>query len=67
MENEMSNDAINQGIRNENHALIDVRFGRSSARLEVSVTPLGLISVGILVSSILLSVGPIIRAATRQK
>jgi len=63
----MSDEVMNRGIRHENHALIDMRFGRSSARLEVGVTPLGLLSVGILVSSILLSVGPIIRAATRQK
>lgn len=67
MGDSMVDEAASQNIQRSNQALIDMRFGRSHARVELKVTPLGLISVGILVSSILLSVAPIIRAATRQK
>ena len=67
MGDEMIDETANERIQQDNRALIDVQFGRSSARLELRVTPIGLISVGILVSGILLSVPPIIRAATRRR
>lgn len=63
----MIDETAKEGIHKGNRALIDVRFGRSSARLELRMTPIGLLSVGILVSSVLLSVPPIIRAATRRR
>jgi hypothetical protein len=49
-----------------NRGLIDVKVGSSSARLEVHMTPAGLLAVGCLVSGILLSVAPIVTAATRH-
>jgi hypothetical protein len=49
-----------------NSALIDIKLGNSSARLEVQMTPAGLLAVGCLVSSILLSVVPIVTAATHH-
>jgi hypothetical protein len=64
---EMIDKTAKEGVPQDNRVLIDVRIGGSSARLELKMTPIGLISVGILVSSILLSVPPIIRAATRQR
>ena len=43
-----------------------LRFGRSvSLDAQVNVTPLGLLAIGGLVSAILLSVPPIVRAAAR--
>jgi hypothetical protein len=46
------------------HAQLAVRFGRKGRlRADVTVTPLGLLSIGALVSSILLSTAVIVRAA----
>jgi hypothetical protein len=46
------------------HAHLAVRFGKKGRlRADVSVTPLGLLSIGALVSSILLSTAVIVRAA----
>ena len=50
-----------------NRALIDLKLGNSSARFEVQMTPSGLLAVGCLVASILLSVVPIVTAATRHQ
>jgi hypothetical protein len=49
-----------------NQAMVHFQFGQSFMRLELRMTPMGLLAVGALVSSILLSVTPIIDAATRH-
>lgn len=49
-----------------NRARAEFKFQRSSVNLEVQMTPLGLLAVGVLVTGILLSVTPIVRAATRH-
>ncbi|EZP53505.1 hypothetical protein [Sphingomonas sp. RIT328] len=51
---------------NTQHAAITLRFGkRSRVRAELTMTPAGLLSVGALVSSILLSTAVIVRTARR--
>jgi hypothetical protein len=50
------------------HAGLALRIGkRTRLRADVSVTPLGLVSIGALVSSILLSSAVIVRAARRDR
>lgn len=49
-----------------NRAVAHLEFGRSSVHLEVQMTPAGLLAVGFLVSATLLSVAPIVAAATRH-
>ena len=49
-----------------NQARASVRFGSFQAHVELDVTPRGLLAVGGLVSVILLSVVPIVVAATRK-
>jgi len=50
------------------HAALALRIGkRTRLRAEVAVTPLGLLSIGALVSSILLSSAVIVRAARRDR
>jgi hypothetical protein len=49
-----------------NLAVAHFQFGRSSAHFEVGMTAEGLLAVGALVSGILLSVVPIVSAATRH-
>ena len=60
----MTNDLVPDGTRNE--ARLRVAVGQFHAEGEVKVTPLGIVAVGFLVSSILLSIAPIIRAANRK-
>jgi len=50
-----------------NTARASIRLGRFKAKVELDVTPAGLLAVGGLVSAILLSVVPIVAAATRRK
>lgn len=47
----------------KNRARVHLRAGRVEASAEVDITSTGLLAVGALVSMILLSVSPIIRAA----
>ncbi len=49
-----------------NTACATFKVGSFEANCEVSVTPRGLVAIGFLVSAILLSVAPIILAATRK-
>lgn len=49
-----------------NRAVAHLEFRRSSVHLEVQMSPAGLIAVGFLVSATLLSVVPIVAAATRH-
>lgn len=49
-----------------NTAQASLEMGQFRIRVEADMTPSGLVAVGILVSSILLSVTPIILAATRK-
>ena len=50
------------------HAALALRIGkRMQMRAEVAVTPLGLLSIGALVSSILLSSAVIVRAARHDR
>lgn len=49
-----------------NRVVAHLEFGRSSAHLEVQMSPRGLLAVGFLVSATLLSVAPIVAAATRH-
>lgn len=51
----------------ENRAVAHFEIGHSSVHLEVQMTPAGLLAVGALVSAILLSVVPIVGAATRDR
>ncbi|GGF74498.1 hypothetical protein GCM10011402_28920 [Paracoccus acridae] len=50
----------------KNRARLHLRAGRVEASAEVDITPTGLLSIGALVSMILLSVPPIIRAAKER-
>ena len=53
-----------KSLRSPQTARARARFGmRAAAELEVVVTPVGLLAIGGLVSAILLSVPPIVRAA----
>jgi hypothetical protein len=49
-----------------NRAVAHVQYGRASAYLEINATPCGLLAVGALVAGILLSVAPVVKAATRH-
>jgi len=49
-----------------NTARATFKAGTFEANCQVSVTPRGLVAIGFLVSAILLSVAPIILAATRK-
>lgn len=48
-------------------ATAQLRAGRTAARIRVRVTPAGLLAIGGLVAAILLSIPPIIRAATHAR
>ena len=48
-------------------ATAHIRAGRTRARLAVEVTPAGLLAIGGLVAAILLSIPPIIRAASKVR
>jgi hypothetical protein len=54
------------GNGSRNMARAGVKLGAFQANVEVDVTPRGLLAVGFLVSAILLSVAPIVAAATRK-
>ncbi|MFH5923261.1 hypothetical protein [Roseomonas xinghualingensis] len=52
---------------NQQSALVELRFGNQVAmKAEAHLTPSGLLAIGALVSSILLSVAPIIWSARRR-
>ena len=55
-----------QGATRRNHARAGLRIGSFEAHAEVDVSTKGLLAIGFLVSAILLSVAPIIVAATRK-
>lgn len=56
----------NELDRSENRARISFKAGPVEFDTDINITPAGLISIGGLVSMILLSVPPIIRAAKRK-
>lgn len=61
-------DQLPARIDDPQHAALALRIGkRTRVRAEVTVTPLGLLSIGALVSSILLSAAVIVRAARRDR
>ncbi|GGF79745.1 hypothetical protein GCM10011402_35450 [Paracoccus acridae] len=51
------------GEQGSNRARVHLRAGRIEASAEVDITSTGLLAIGALVSMILLSVPPIVRAA----
>jgi hypothetical protein len=59
-------DSATPATARANWAVAHIQFGKSSAHFEVHMTPVGLLAVGALVSGILLSVVPIVTAATRH-
>ncbi|MCG6115277.1 MAG: hypothetical protein MEQ84_08770 [Mesorhizobium sp.] len=50
-----------------NTARAGLKVGSFEANVEVDLTPKGLVAIGFLVSAILISVTPIILAATRKR
>lgn len=48
------------------HAELHARWGKARLRLAIDVTPAGLLAIGGLVSSILLSTAAIVHVATRR-
>lgn len=66
----MANDLISTepsagSAKRRNHARAHLRAGKFEAEIEVDISSRGLLAVGGLVSMILLSVAPIVVAATR--
>ncbi|WP_185964989.1 hypothetical protein [Glacieibacterium frigidum] len=49
------------------HAELHARWGKARVRMTVDVTPAGLLAIGGLVSSILLSTAVIVRVATQRR
>lgn len=61
-------DIVETPAPGRNHARLAIRIGkRSGVTADVSVTPAGLLSIGALVSAILLSSAVIVRAARTDK
>lgn len=49
------------------HAELHARWGKARLRMTIDVTPAGLLAIGGLVSSILLSTAVVVRVATRRR